>query len=171
LRVQVYAGLDPVTKKRYYLMETIPSGPKAAAAAEKARTRLLAEVDQRRAPRTRATVNELMDRYLERLDVEPTTRERYGAVSESTSARSSAPWTSADSTATSSTASSQPSAAAAPTAMAEAALSNTEPLAHTPATTAVGRTSASRWPTARSARSTASSTTHATAPSAGSGSV
>jgi integrase len=77
LRVQVYAGLDPVTKKRYYLTETIPAGPKAAAAAEKARTRLLAEVDQRRAPRTRATVNELMDRYLERLDVERTTRERY----------------------------------------------------------------------------------------------
>ncbi len=46
---QVYAGIDPVSKKRHYLTETIPAGRKAAAEAEKVRTRLLAQVDDRRA--------------------------------------------------------------------------------------------------------------------------
>jgi integrase len=61
-RVQVYAGRDKLTKKRHYLTETIPAGPTARKQAEKARTRLLAQVDERRNSRTRATVNQLMDR-------------------------------------------------------------------------------------------------------------
>jgi integrase len=77
LRVQVYAGIDPMTGKKIRLTETIPPGPRASADAEKARTRLLAQVNQRRAPRTRATVNELMDRYLQQADVERTTLVRY----------------------------------------------------------------------------------------------
>lgn len=77
LRVSVYAGIDPISKRRHYLTETVPAGPKAAATAEKVRTRLLKQVDDRRAPRTSATVDQLLDRYLEMLDVEPTTRERY----------------------------------------------------------------------------------------------
>lgn len=35
LRVRVYAGIDPVSKKRHYLVETVPSGPNAAREAEK----------------------------------------------------------------------------------------------------------------------------------------
>ena len=77
LRVHVYAGLDPITKKRHYLKETVPAGPRAASTAEKVRTRLLKQVDDRRAPRTNATVDQLLDRYLEMLDVEATTRDRY----------------------------------------------------------------------------------------------
>lgn len=73
----MYAGIDPLSKKRHYLTETIPAGPTAAKDAEKARTRLLAEVDQRRNPRTRATVNQLIDRYLEVLDVDERTRNGY----------------------------------------------------------------------------------------------
>jgi integrase len=38
----VYAGIDPMTGKKIRLTETIPPGPRAAADAEKARTRLLA---------------------------------------------------------------------------------------------------------------------------------
>jgi hypothetical protein len=34
LRVRVYAGRDPLTKRDHYLTEVIPAGPKAAAAAE-----------------------------------------------------------------------------------------------------------------------------------------
>lgn len=30
LRVRVYAGIDPVSKRRHYLTETIPAGPNAA---------------------------------------------------------------------------------------------------------------------------------------------
>lgn len=77
LRVKVYAGLDPVSTKRLYLDETIPAGPRVAKEAEKARTRLQAEVDQRRNPRTRATVGQMLDQYLTVLDVEPTTRVSY----------------------------------------------------------------------------------------------
>lgn len=77
LRVRVYAGTDPLSGKAHYLVETIPSGPDAARLAEKARTRLLAELDQQRTPRTKATVDQLMDRYLELLDVDVTTRKSY----------------------------------------------------------------------------------------------
>jgi hypothetical protein len=77
LRVRVYAGVDPVSKKKHYLVETVPSGPAAARDAEKVRTRLLAQVDERRNPRTRATLNQLLDRFLEVVELELTTRRGY----------------------------------------------------------------------------------------------
>src|SRR4051794_27962304 len=80
LRVKVYAGYDPVSGRRHYLDEVVPAGPRAAAEAEKVRTRLLHEVDERRNPKTRATVDQLLDRYLETLDVEPTTGTRYEGI-------------------------------------------------------------------------------------------
>ena len=48
LRVRVYAGIDPATKKRRYLLETIPAGDTAARDAEAARTRLVREVTEKR---------------------------------------------------------------------------------------------------------------------------
>ncbi|MGB8255379.1 MAG: tyrosine-type recombinase/integrase [Pseudonocardiaceae bacterium] len=75
--MKVYAGNDPLSGRRYYLSETIPAGPQAAAEAEKARTRLLNQVDEQRNPRTKATVNQLLDRYLDVLDVDVTTRKSY----------------------------------------------------------------------------------------------
>src|SRR5947209_627503 len=77
LRVKVYAGIDPLTGRRHYLTETIPAGPTAQKDAEQARTRLLNQVDEQRNPRTKATVNQLMDRYLELLDVDVNTRRGY----------------------------------------------------------------------------------------------
>ncbi|MEN3309767.1 MAG: integrase, partial [Micromonosporaceae bacterium] len=62
-----------MTKRRHDLVEVIPPGPDAAREAEKARTRLLSQVDERRNPRTKATVNQLLDRWLEVLDVEAST--------------------------------------------------------------------------------------------------
>ncbi len=56
LRVRVYAGIDPVSKKKHYLVETVPAGPSAARDAERVRTRLLNQVDERRNPRTKAWV-------------------------------------------------------------------------------------------------------------------
>src|SRR4051794_26673927 len=73
-RVRVYAGSDPLTGKRHDLTEVVPAGPRAAAEAEKVRTRLLNQVDERRNPRTKATLNQLLDRYLEVVELEPTTR-------------------------------------------------------------------------------------------------
>ncbi|MFD1233271.1 tyrosine-type recombinase/integrase [Pseudonocardia benzenivorans] len=80
LRVRVYAGIDALSGKRNYLVETIPDGPQADAEAERVRVRFVNQVDEQRSPRTKATVNQLMDRYLELLDVEETTRERYEQV-------------------------------------------------------------------------------------------
>jgi hypothetical protein len=76
-RVRVYAGIDPLTRKRHYLTEVVPAGPKAAAQAEKVRTRLLSDVDERRNSRTSAAVGQLLDRYLEVLTIEDTTRAGY----------------------------------------------------------------------------------------------
>jgi integrase len=80
LRVKVYAGTDPVTGKRNDLTEVVPAGHKAEREAQKALTRLLNQLDEQRNPRTRATVNQLMDRYMQVLDVEPTTRHTYEGV-------------------------------------------------------------------------------------------
>jgi integrase len=74
LRVRVYAGIDPVSGKRHHRTEVVPAGPRAAAAAEKVRIRLLSDVDAGRQPRTSATVAWLMERYLEVIDVEAATR-------------------------------------------------------------------------------------------------
>jgi integrase len=76
-RVRVYAGTDPVTGKRHDLVEVVPPGPKAAAEAEKVRTRLLSQLDERRNPHTKATVNQLLDRYLEVVDLDESTRNTY----------------------------------------------------------------------------------------------
>jgi integrase len=59
------------------LTETIPAGPKAEQNAEDALVRLLNEVNEKAHPRTNATVNELLDRYLQLLNVERTTRVSY----------------------------------------------------------------------------------------------
>jgi hypothetical protein len=61
-------------ERRHDLTETIQPGPHAQREAQKALTRLLSQVDERRNPRTRATVSQLMARYLEVIDIEPTTR-------------------------------------------------------------------------------------------------
>ena len=48
LRVRVYAGIDPASRKRQYLVETVPAGAGAAGEADRVRTRLLREVAERR---------------------------------------------------------------------------------------------------------------------------
>jgi hypothetical protein len=45
--------MDPVSKRRMYLSEIVPPGPRAGDRAERVRTRLLSQVDERRSPRTR----------------------------------------------------------------------------------------------------------------------
>ena len=74
-RVRVYGGVDSVSGRRHDLVEIIPPGPRAHA--EAARTRMLNEVDKRRNPRTSATVNQLLDRYLEMIDVSASTHLMY----------------------------------------------------------------------------------------------
>lgn len=77
LRVRVYAGTDPVSKRRNYLTEVVPAGPKAGTQADAARVRLLSQLDERRNPRTNATVNQLLDKYLDVLDAGASTLRTY----------------------------------------------------------------------------------------------
>lgn len=51
-RVKVYAGIDPVTKKRHYPTDVRPA-PGAQTEAQRVLTRLLNEVDERRRDRDR----------------------------------------------------------------------------------------------------------------------
>lgn len=77
LRVRVFAGRDPVTNRDHYVSRTVPPGKNAAREAERVRVRLLSQVDDGRSPRTTATVNQLLDRWLELVEVERTTRAGY----------------------------------------------------------------------------------------------
>jgi hypothetical protein len=77
LRIVVYAGTDPLTGRRHFLRETVLAGPHAAAEAEKAVRRLAAQVDDRRHPTTNASLDQLLDRYLETLDVGDGSRKMY----------------------------------------------------------------------------------------------
>lgn len=77
LRVAVYTGFDPVTGKRHYLREIVAAGPAAEGEAERVLRRLAAQVDERRNPRTSAKVDQLLDSYLEALDVGYSTHRMY----------------------------------------------------------------------------------------------
>jgi hypothetical protein len=62
------AGSNPAWGARAqasYLRTTVPPGPTALRDAKKALTKLLNQVDEKRAPRTSASVNQLLDRYFE----------------------------------------------------------------------------------------------------------
>jgi hypothetical protein len=54
--------MDLISKRRMCLTEVVPPGPKASDEAEKVRTWLLRQVDLKRNPRTRATVDQLLDK-------------------------------------------------------------------------------------------------------------
>lgn len=80
LRVSVYAGIDPLTGRRHYLREVIPAGPSARSEAQKALRRLGTQVDERRNPRTNATVNQLLDRHFELAELEENTLANYRSL-------------------------------------------------------------------------------------------
>lgn len=77
LRVRVYAGVDPVSKRRHDLIEIVPPGPGAEKQARRIRDRLINEVEERRNPRTRATVDQLLGRYLDQFGGAPSTLTLY----------------------------------------------------------------------------------------------
>jgi integrase len=78
LQVRVYAGVDPVTGKPNYLTETIKGTDKAAQRlADKAMTRLQAQVDEQRSSSTSVTLSYAIDEWLRTADIEDTTRHGY----------------------------------------------------------------------------------------------
>ncbi len=82
LRVRVDGGIDPVTKRRHRPTVVIPAGPDAEKQAKAALVRLINEVNEHRHPKTNATVNQLLDRYLERSKVGRKTKKRYYELAE-----------------------------------------------------------------------------------------
>ena len=72
--------------RRHYLRETVPAGPTRPRSL-KVRRRLANQVDERRNPRTSATVEQLLDRHFEMLDIERDTLANYAARRGCTSAR------------------------------------------------------------------------------------
>ncbi|MBD3003098.1 hypothetical protein [Streptomyces sp. 5-10] len=72
-QIRVYAGTDPLTKKPLYLHEQAATLPEA----EKARTRLLAKVDEQRHPKGKITVTKLLDLWMDVARIEESTRDRY----------------------------------------------------------------------------------------------
>jgi integrase len=69
-RAVVYAGKDPITKRKTYLKETHPTRE----AAEAAKIRMLGQLEAERFPDRAATVGYLLDRWLEVADRDLTTR-------------------------------------------------------------------------------------------------
>jgi integrase len=77
LQVRVSAGEDPSTGDRIVLVESVPiekpgnerSERAAMNAAEKIRTRLLAEADSLKVARTKSTLGALLDRWLPQHEV------------------------------------------------------------------------------------------------------
>ncbi|MGQ0847361.1 MAG: tyrosine-type recombinase/integrase [Sporichthyaceae bacterium] len=81
LRVKVFTGYDPVTGKRHEVTELVSvrgiTEREARREAERVRTRLVNQVDERRNPKTGQTMDQLFDRWLEVIDVEQSTRNGY----------------------------------------------------------------------------------------------
>jgi integrase len=69
----VYVGTDPLTGKERYLRETAATYP----GAEKALTRLQRQVDEDRHPKSAITVRQAITQWLDVVELEDTTRERY----------------------------------------------------------------------------------------------
>jgi integrase len=72
-RAVVYAGIDPLTKKPRYLKKTLPS----EAQAQVELTRMQNQIDEHRHPRSSITVGGVISKWLEVVELEDSSRERY----------------------------------------------------------------------------------------------
>src|SRR3954469_18973137 len=72
-QVLVYAGVDPLTGKDHYLTESTRDEGQA----QKILTRLLAQVDERRNPRTKATLDAALEAWLRTHEAEESTLDGY----------------------------------------------------------------------------------------------
>lgn len=80
MRITVYAGQDPLTKRRLRLREIVPAGPDAADQAERTLRRMVVEIDEQRNPRTAATIAQLLAKHFELLEIEPKTLATYRSI-------------------------------------------------------------------------------------------
>jgi hypothetical protein len=83
--VRVYAGVDPVTERRHDLIEIIHRAKRRPEGSRSSRP-ICEPIAERRHPWTNATVDQLLDRYLDQFDGAPNTLTLYrGDTSASTS--------------------------------------------------------------------------------------
>jgi hypothetical protein len=64
---------DPITKKRHELIEIVPAGPNVERDAEAVRVRFVHEINERKNPKTNATVSQLLEKYLAQFQGSPNT--------------------------------------------------------------------------------------------------
>lgn len=79
-RAKVYAGVDPVSGRELCIREQVKARrtrKETQHEAHKVLTKLLNQVDERRNPRTNATVSQLLDRWLDVIEVGRKTRNGY----------------------------------------------------------------------------------------------
>jgi integrase len=72
-RAEAYAGVDPLTGKRRRIRTTA----KTKWAAEIELTKLLSQVDEGRQPRSDISVRQVVEMWLDVVELEDTTRQRY----------------------------------------------------------------------------------------------
>jgi hypothetical protein len=89
LRARLYAVQNPLTKQRRMLVEVIPPGPRAQKQAEAVLDRMQRDVTDHRTPRTDATADKLLERYLDHGPVRRTRWSSTAATSATTSRRCS----------------------------------------------------------------------------------
>jgi integrase len=78
LRVVVYAGTDPVTRRRVYLRESVKGTDKAAyKRAERVMNRLLTKVNEQRAPTSSVSMSYAVSEWLRTTEIEDSTRDGY----------------------------------------------------------------------------------------------
>jgi hypothetical protein len=78
LRVRVFAGRDPITGRRHDLTKVLPAGtPNVENEAERVKNAFIIEIDERRHPKTDATISQLLGRYLDQFDGAPKTSNLY----------------------------------------------------------------------------------------------
>jgi integrase len=75
-RAIVYAGIDPLTKKPRYLKKTVPT----EAQAQVELTRMQNQVDEQRHPRSSISIGGVIAKWLEVVELEDSTRERYDGL-------------------------------------------------------------------------------------------
>lgn len=76
--MRVYAGRDPITGRRHDLTEVLPADtPDLWGEAERVRNRFVTEINERRNPKTKATVKQLLDKYLKVFDGAAKTKTLY----------------------------------------------------------------------------------------------
>src|ERR671917_1512595 len=72
-RAVVYAGVDPLTGKERYLKKSAPTHEQAQVEL----TKLQAQVDEQRHPRSAVSVGQVIEKWLEVTELQDSTRERY----------------------------------------------------------------------------------------------